>query len=129
MEELTRNLETFRDKVELLLKSDARLDESTGPSVTVMHDDMGGTLNVTSFMKREISEMLRDTIGDKMESDVFMLTCSGVFKMDDKAMKLNCSIVNEDGISVNVYNDKKMNPLNEFIHKTRYEIFNIFKSI
>lgn len=129
MDNLVHTLRMFRDGVESLLKGDDRLDSTIEPTVVVMHDDLSGTLNVNSYMDGRISDMLREEINGKMESDVFMLSCSGVFHVSNKSMKLNCAIVNEDGMPVNVQNSSRMKQLNEFINDTRHGIFSVFKSI
>lgn len=112
-----------------MLKGDPRLDKSVVPAVNIIHDDLGGSISIASFLDKGTASAIKKEISGKMESDVLMLACSGVFYMENRFMKLNCSVVNEDGMPVSIVESNKIEDINQFIKETRYGVFNIFKSI
>lgn len=128
--DLETGLKSFKQRVELMLSRDGScLDTSIAPMVDVMHDELGGSISITSYLGQQASESIRKRVSGKMESDVFMLACSGVFRMDDRSMKLNCAIVNEDGMPVTIAVEEGMDGLNRFVQETRQDVYTIFQSI
>ena len=126
---LDDTLTVLKNEIESLLMKNDMLDHSKESFVTVNHDDLGGSISVSSFVLPSISNMLRSEVKDEIGSDVFMLSCSAVFTLNKKMMKINCSIVNEDGIPVNVVDAPGVKKITEDVSMTRTSIYNIFKSI
>ena len=123
-----KKLVAWKDRVHAIVAKDDIMSKSTKPSIVITYGDTGGTIRVQSILSDDVSKMLRKNVKN-IGNDLFLLSCLGSFSLDPKDISLNCSVINEDGIPVDIIKSEIITKIDAKAKETRVKILNSFDEL
>lgn len=123
-----KKLVAWKDRVHAIVAKDVIMSKSTKPSIVITYDDMGGTIRVQSILNNDVSQMLRKNV-TSIGNDLFLLSCLGSFSLDPKDISLSCSVINEDGIPIDIVKSEIIDLIDAKAMETRVKIVKSFDNL
>jgi hypothetical protein len=123
-----RIIENWRNDIEAIMRSDGMVRESPEPKVEIDYSfGNSGLVKAQAIINEDISRSLRELSKNKIETDVFLLSCTGHFSLSPKDISLDCSIINEDGLPVTLVKEIPLQLITERVNVTASRIIESFR--